>query len=199
MKKKFFKTRYQECSCASPYQWTSRNLVLPGTDKIIQATLCNITDPCYMNAASRIANSDSIWGQFCSDCSDSCSEVDFTMTPSAVSAPSATEIPVTKAFVENCGLPLPKNWSQTWLSDIQNNYVAVDIVCELTRVESYSESALIGSVDLLSNIGGLTGLWIGASFLTVMEVVEMLYRLIRYHYYMLKRRIENENVIDIKL
>ena len=93
-----------------------------------------------------------------------------------------------KSLVENSGIALPTNWSTTWQTEFQNNYVAVDIVCETTLVESYTDSASIGGVDLLSNIGGLTGLWIGISFLSLMELVEMLYRLIRYHYYIIKRK-----------
>ncbi|CAF3987504.1 unnamed protein product, partial [Rotaria sp. Silwood1] len=77
--------------------------------------------------------------------------------------------------------------------EIQNNYVAVDVVCETNRVEAYTQDASISSVDLLSNVGGHTGLWIGISFLSIMELVEMLYRLIRYHYYILRGKIRRRN------
>jgi hypothetical protein len=43
------------------------------------------------------------------------------------------------------------------------------------------------SVDVLSNVGGQTGLWIGVSFLSIMELAEMLYRLIRYQYYVIRK------------
>jgi hypothetical protein len=177
-----------------PNQWTARSIVLPGTDQIITAPLCNTSDPCYSDAQTRIMNTDSIWNEFCSDCSEACSTAEFTITPSSVLAPSSTFIYTVKDFVEQSGIPLPTNWPQNWQTEIQNNYVAVDIVCETTRVESYTESATIGGVDLLSNVGGQTGLWIGISFLSIMEIVEMLYRLIRYHVYIyiLRRRIQNE-------
>ncbi|CAF3610006.1 unnamed protein product [Rotaria sp. Silwood1] len=185
---------YDQCRCISPYQWTTQSIVLPGTDEIIEAPLCNATNECYANAQVRITTTNSIWDQFCSDCSQACSTVDFTITPSAVSAPSSVRIPEIKEFVEKSGITLPKNWTTTWQSEIQNNYVAVDVVCETTRVETYTQDASVSGVDVLSNVGGHTGLWIGISFLSIMELVEMLYRLIRYHYYILEGRIQRRNL-----
>jgi hypothetical protein len=46
-------------------------------------------------------------------------------------------------------------------------------------------------VDLLSNVGGQTGLWIGVSFLALMELVEMLYRLVRFEFHVIKQAIQN--------
>jgi len=94
----------------------------------------------------------------------------------------------TKDFVENSSIPLPTNWSETWITEIENNYIALDVICETFRVETYTESASISNGDLLSNVGGLSGLWIGISFLSIMEFVEMLYRLLRYNCYILKTR-----------
>ncbi|CAF1173656.1 unnamed protein product [Rotaria sordida] len=184
---------YDECKCVSPFEWIAQSIVLSGTDQIREASLCNVTDQCYMTATARITTTDSIWNQFCSDCSQACSTVDFTITTSAVSAPSTTYVPVIKKFVEKSGIILPKNWSNTWQSEIPKNYLAVDIVCETTRVETYTQDASISGVDLLSNVGGHTGLWIGISFLSIMELVEMLYRLIRYDYYILKEKIRRRN------
>jgi hypothetical protein len=158
-----------------------------------------MTDPCYDNATTRITNTDSIWNQFCSHCSEACSAIDFTITTSSVLAPSLTQIYQTKTFVENSGIPLPTNWSETWMSEIENNYVGLDVVCETFRIETYTEDATISGVDLLSNIGGLTGLWIGISFLSIMEFVEMLYRLLRYHCYVIKMRKRSEITINEEL
>jgi hypothetical protein len=100
-------------------------------------------------------------------------------------------------IVANSGIPLGPNWTETWQTEIQNNYVAVDVVCETTVVETYTESASITIVDLISNVGGQTGLWIGISFLSLMEIVEMFYRLIRYHCHILRRRIRGEHDIHL--
>jgi len=97
-----------------------------------------------------------------------------------------------KEAVENLGIPLAANWSETWQTEIQNNYVAVDVVCETTVVETYTESASITIVDLISNVGGQTGLWIGISFLSLMELVEMLYRLIRCQWFVARKNIRKK-------
>ena len=180
---------YHECNCVDPLQWTARSIIVPGTQQEIVAPLCNISDKCYRNATDRITNAESIWNEFCSDCTEACSTVDFIVTPSSVSAPAKAFLSTFKQQVESSSIPLPVNWSTTWISEIQNNYVAVDIVAENTRVETYEEDSSISRVDLVSNIGGVTGLWIGVSFLTLMEVVEMLYRLIRYQTCVARNRI----------
>ena len=53
-------------------------------------------------------------------------------------------------------------------------------MCESTRVEVYTQQASMSPVDVISNVGGQTGLWIGISFLSLMEIAEMIYRLIRH-------------------
>ncbi|CAF0965271.1 unnamed protein product [Rotaria sordida] len=184
---------YHECGCVSPHQWTAQSIVLPSTNKIIVAPLCNKTDRCYDNATIRIRSTNSIWDQFCTDCSQACSAVDFTVTPSVVSAPSDVRLSDIKKFVETSNIPLPKNWSTTWQSEIENNFVSVDVVCQTPRIETYTQDASISGIDVLSNVGGHTGLWIGVSFLSIMEFVEMIYRLTRYHYYVIKERIRGQN------
>ncbi len=186
------KNRYAECGCVNPSEWAARSVVLPSTDKIIQAPLCQFDASCYVNATDRITSTDSIWKQYCSGCLQECSTVDFTITTSAVAAPSIQYAEIYKDAVENSGITLAANWSETWQTEMQNNYVAVDVVCETTVVETYTESASITFVDLISNVGGQTGLWIGISFLSLMEIVELVYRLIRYHCHILRRRIRGE-------
>ena len=180
---------YHECSCVDPLQWTARSIVVPGTENEIVAPLCNITDKCYAIAAARITNIESIWNQFCSNCTEACSTVDFIVTTSSVSAPSNALAGQFKQLVEASLVPLAANWSTNWINELEKNYVAVEIVAENTHVEKYEQDASISWVDLVSNIGGNTGLWIGVSFLTVMEVVEMLYRLIRRQAHVVHERI----------
>jgi hypothetical protein len=59
----------------------------------------------------------------------------------------------------------------------------LEVSYETTRSEVYSEQATLGPVDVLSNVGGQSGLWIGISFLTLLEIVEMVYRLTRTQWY----------------
>ena len=77
------------------------------------------------------------------------------------------------------------------MKDIENNYVGLEIVAESARIEKYEQEASMSRVDLVSNIGGNTGLWIGISFLSLMEVVEMLYRLCRSQMYRISEKIKS--------
>jgi hypothetical protein len=55
-------TRYQECNCVSPYEWTARSVVLPDTNTIFVAPICDIHSLCFVNATSEITNTVSIFG-----------------------------------------------------------------------------------------------------------------------------------------
>jgi len=111
--------------------------------------------------------------------------------PSSAAAPSLPYAYLTKGFVESTSIPVPINWQTNWLYEIQNNYVSLEVVCESTRVETYTQDPSISPVDVLSNVGGHTGLWIGISFLSIMEFVEMLYRVHRYEFHSIRRYIRN--------
>ncbi|CAF3287705.1 unnamed protein product [Rotaria sp. Silwood2] len=183
---------YQECGCVSPNEWSARSIVLPGTNTIIQAPLCNATSTCFSTAAVRISKTTSIWDQFCSDCLQECSTAGFTVTSSSIAAPSVQYAYATKTFLESLSVPLPTNWTTNWLNEVQNNFISLEVVCESTQVENYTQQASLSSVDVLSNVGGQTGLWIGISFLSVMEFIEMLYRILRYQFYIIYRAITNK-------
>ncbi|CAF4485928.1 unnamed protein product, partial [Rotaria magnacalcarata] len=184
--------RYEECGCVNPYEWSARSIVLRGTSKIAEAPLCNLTDICYPVAGLKITKTSSIWDQYCSHCHQECSTVTFALMKSSIAAPSMPFIYLTKAHVESLSIPLPANWSTNWLSEIQNNYVSLEVVCESNQVENYTEEASVSAVSVLSNVGGHTGLWIGISFLSIMEFIEMLYRLCRYEFHSMKRTLMNK-------
>ncbi|CAF1425466.1 unnamed protein product [Rotaria sordida] len=120
---------------------------------------------------------------FCSNCQQECSTNDYPVKTSSASAPPDWLIDQIKVFVGNSLITLPSDWSTSWRTHIQNSYVAIDVVRESMLVEKYTQQATMSGVDLLSNVGGQTGLWIGISFLSLVEVAEMIYRLIRYQYH----------------
>jgi hypothetical protein len=99
-----------------------------------------------------------------------------------------------KQFVESSSIPLSANWSTTWPSEIQANYVALEVVCENTVVTNYTQQGTLGAVDVVSNVGGQTGLWIGISFLSLMEIAEMLYRLIRYQCNLFREKVRKRTL-----
>ena len=174
---------FDQCKCVDPILWNARSMILPNTNDIIKAPLCGATVTCNSEAKSRIIDSPSIWNKFCSRCTEACSTVDFIVTTSSVSIPAKEHLSQLKEQVESSSIPLPVNWSTTWIDEVKKNYISMEIVAENARVEKYEQSASISSIDLLSNVGGHTGLWIGISFLSIMELVELLYRLFRLQFH----------------
>jgi hypothetical protein len=170
---------YQTCDCGNPFRWAARSVVLPGTDTPINITLCDIENPCYTIAGAKIMNTPSLWNTYCPDCTIECSSVDFAIKSTSLSAPSTYLLNDIKHFVESSNIPLPENWSTSWIYDIQTNYLELEVSYETTRSQIYSQQATLGPTDVLSNVGGQSGLWIGISFLTLLEIVEMIYRLTR--------------------
>lgn len=120
---------------------------------------------------------------YCSDCGSQCSITEFVVEASALIAPAEWQMNGIKAFVENSSIPLASNWTTRWREHLRESYVAVSIVRETTVVENNTQRAAMNAVDLLSNIGGQMGLWIGISLLSLMELIEMLFRLIRHQYH----------------
>ncbi|UJR14811.1 hypothetical protein I4U23_001798 [Adineta vaga] len=174
---------YDKCGCGNPFRWTIRYIVSPGSDKWIRVLFCNMSDPCYVDASAELLNTRSIWTKYCPACQQECTYNEFIIRLTSVYAPPAYLMNDIKQFVESTDVPLPINWSTTWPSEIQLSYVSFEVAYETSRSEVYSQQPTISAVDVLSNVGGQTGLWIGISFLSLMEIAEMIYRLIRSQYH----------------
>lgn len=171
-----------------------------GTTDVIHAPLCNISDLCHKEAADRFQGSAALSSKYGAHCGLECSMNEFRSTLSSGSAPLPWFIDDIRDFVKSSSIPLPSNWSTRWSTEIQNNYVGLDVVCETTRVESYTQQATMSAVDVISNIGGQTGLWIGISFLSLMEVIEMFYRLLRHQFHAIREKIRRrKRETDTKL
>lgn len=106
--------------------------------------------------------------------------VDFLLRQSSSRAPLAADIDGIRSFVESSDVPQPDDWATEYRRYIENNYVGVVVLRETTTVEYYRQSFSLSVVDVVSNVGGQTGLWIGISFFSIMELLEMIYRLIRH-------------------
>lgn len=117
---------------------------------------------------------------------------EFTLKRSSLLAPVEWQMPLIKRFVERSNVTLPSNWSTKWREQIRENYLGVTFVRETHIVEKITQSAKMSPVDVLSNIGGQTGLWIGISLLSIMELIEMLYRLIRHQCHVLRVAIQKK-------
>lgn len=166
--------------------WDIRYLQLPVTKQVVLAPLCHVMNPCYSNASRTYMSEPLVTQENSSyDCPQRCSNVDFLVEKSSSAAPLEWEMEMIKEFVENSTIPLASNWSNTWRTQIRENYIAITLLRESNVVENRTQSASLGLVDILSNIGGQMGLWIGISLLSFMELLEMLFRLIRYECFML--------------
>ncbi|CAF1039325.1 unnamed protein product [Adineta steineri] len=180
---------YEKCGCVNPYIWDMRSIILPHTKKTIFAPFCNTTDPCFNKAVELYINSLADLNNDDLNCPAECSIVDFITKKSSLLTPMPWQLYGIKTFVENSLIPLPSDWSTTWSEYIYTNYVAVSVVQGTYFVESNIQQASINLIDVLSNIGGQTGLWLGISLLSIMELFEMFYRLIRLAIRKKKQRI----------
>ena len=172
---------YDRCGCVNPIQWSVRSVLLPGTDRVVRAPICYLENKCMISTEKDLENLTFV-EQYCSECNPACSTTDFVVAPSSSAAPSKVYAEELKSKIESFQAPLSANWNTSWMSDIENNYVGLDVVCQSAMLESLTEQPSIRPMDVLSNVGGQSGLWIGVSFLSVMELIEMLYRLAHFQY-----------------
>ena len=182
-------SRYQQCGCISPLQWAFRYILVPGTNRIVQALLCNISDPCYTEATIRTRGPNPPTPTFDLNCGLECTTNEFIVRLSSSLSPASWYMDEVKSFVESFSIRLSKNWSTSWVAEIEWNYVGIEVITESTKFEVYTQQATLSPVDVLSNIGGQTVLWIGISFLSLMEIAEMIFRLIRYQSYSIRRKL----------
>ncbi|CAF3936304.1 unnamed protein product, partial [Rotaria sp. Silwood2] len=185
---------YEQCNCVNPAQWNARSILLPGTNEIIMAPLCNTSNICFKQAIHDFDLTHSIRDRYCFNCLQQCSITNFAVKSSLSIAPPEWLIPDIRAFVENSSVPLPLDWSNRWSEYIHSSYLSLELLAESSLIETYTQTPTLKLVDLISNVGGQTGLWIGISFLSLMELIEMLYRLIRFQIHLSRSvAIEDEN------
>ncbi|CAF1025436.1 unnamed protein product [Rotaria sp. Silwood1] len=181
---------YEQCGCVSPVLWNGRKLYVSSMNRVVFAPLCEFDNMCYKNAIGKLLTSPFLMQDYCSECLQECIIKNFIVQTSSLSLPGEWEMEKIKKFVENSTIPLPTNWSSTWQDEIRKNYLTINVVRETSVVENSTQSASMGVVDVFSNVGGQTGLWIGISLLSIMELVEMLYRLIRNEFHKIRRKIQ---------
>ena len=184
--------RYNQCGCVDIRHWPIRYITVPGANQVIDAPICNLTDACANKAAGPFHSDPTLWYTFCPKCRPECGSVRFDTTLSSLPASTDPMKEEIKAFVESSGVQLPTNWKSNWPAEIQRNFVELTVQCESLHIEHYNQTPSISRTTLLSNIGGQTGLWIGISFLSLMELIEVACRLIRYQYQALRQRKHQE-------
>ncbi|CAF3509564.1 unnamed protein product [Rotaria socialis] len=181
-----------QCGCVSPLQWNARTIVLPVTDKTIATRLCNVTNPCFNKAMNDFDLTQSIQDLYCSHCLQQCSTTEFVVKSSLSGTLPEWLIPFIREFVQNTSIPLPDDWSTRWREHIFSSYLSLELFSESSLIETYTQTPTLQPFDIFSNVGGLSSPWIGVSFLTIMELIEMLFLLIQ-HQIRLSRSANPEN------
>ncbi|CAF4451190.1 unnamed protein product [Rotaria sp. Silwood2] len=120
-------------------------------------------------------------------CTQQCFVTNFNIKPSLWKTPPTWLMDDIKTFLENSEIPLSIDWPTNWRSHVDSSYLSVELVHESTLIENYTQISTMTAVDALPNVGGQTGLWIGVSFLSIMGLAEILYRLARHQYYAIRR------------
>jgi len=112
------------------------------------------------------------------NCPQPCAEGDYTVTVSNALWPSQSFTPQQcEAFTS-----WPPSWSDAsechdWYA---NNTLLIEVYYERMNYQDLSESAAYGPVNLISDIGGQLGLWMGLSAITVVEFLSLCVLLLIY-------------------
>uniref|UniRef100_A0A915PQI3 Uncharacterized protein n=1 Tax=Setaria digitata TaxID=48799 RepID=A0A915PQI3_9BILA len=146
------------CGCANP--------AYPVPNK---AAACKVTDPnarqCIKNATLHLNRLITEGNSTNCVCHQPCSEVNYEVTYSAARWPSGTtKVMECDAVDDLCMERYRKNAAMVQVFYEELNYEI------LTETPAYTVNSLL----VITDLGGLTGLWIGASVVSLMEIVALI-------------------------
>ncbi|CAF0777772.1 unnamed protein product [Adineta ricciae] len=177
---------YSQCSCIFPIPFFTRK-IFTNENILISANGCNILIgqlACALRARQQLSSDDYLQSQWCSRCVPQCKHVDFQAVVSAQNAPSEGDKKYWQSLIStplaNISVLLPNNITQNFDYYFNRNYLKVQVSCSNKYTVEYNQEAKLSIVDTFSAIGGQTGLWIGLSVLSVIELCELIYRLSRH-------------------
>ncbi|CAF2745930.1 unnamed protein product [Rotaria sp. Silwood2] len=104
---------YEQCGCVNPYLWHMRSIVLPDTDKIIFAPVCDYSDSRYKRASYRLFSSATLFQNYRSNCLQECLINSFVLQTSSLMLQIDWALDSIKNCTENSDISLPDNWSIT--------------------------------------------------------------------------------------
>nr|CAD2184833.1 unnamed protein product [Meloidogyne enterolobii] len=145
------------CGCADPLY------PVPNS-----AHACPVSDPdarrCIDNATREISDLISQDKLFNCTCPQPCRETGYEVTYSAARWPSGT------TNVMEC-----KSSDDLCMEKYRTNAAMIQVFYEELNYETLSESPAYGLTSLIADLGGLTGLWIGISIVSILEVVQLIW------------------------
>ncbi|XP_012691404.2 acid-sensing ion channel 4-A-like [Clupea harengus] len=114
--------------------------------------------------------------------------------------PCVTPCNVTRYGKELSMVKIPSRGSARYLSRkydkteeyIRDNFLVLDIFFEALNYEKIEQKKAYDVAGLLGDIGGQMGLFIGASILTILEIIEYIYEVIKYKLKRLFRPIKSQ-------
>ncbi len=116
-------------------------------------------------------------------CPEECSSISYSMTTSFSNYPS-------KSYAEKKLLSNKKLMHKDY-QELKMNVLAVNVYFGDLSYTLIGQQAKMDLIDLISNIGGLLGLFVGMSFLSMIEFVqvfvEIVYVLINYQSFLVVR------------
>ncbi|CAF0866573.1 unnamed protein product [Rotaria sordida] len=185
-KKRFLET---QCKCIEPtlavfYQFFNNNN-FNNTQTTKNISLCSIDDECL--SQSIYFNS----SELCQECLPECEIIQYSVQSSYARYPNPKAYPqvlkrVQTHFRRSTQVNSSSNTSNELLTNfrpgLRDNIVAVEISASPYATEILTGSPMYTWVDLISSIGGQTGLWIGVSLISFVEITELLHLLILRFY-----------------
>ncbi|XP_077870415.1 epithelial sodium channel subunit gamma-like [Saccoglossus kowalevskii] len=149
---------------------------------VINETMREILLPCdnYDNGSDALCfdevNVQYQYGDLNCDCPQPCSETTYIASTSFSSWPANNYMSDMNGIAERLnGIPNTGGIGSTGTSEpTQKNLVRVQIYFKELNFQSITESPAYSEFDLISDIGGQLGLWIGVSMITVCEIFQFL-------------------------
>ncbi|CAF1068437.1 unnamed protein product [Adineta ricciae] len=188
---------FSQCSCIVPSDFFTR-LIYTLDGHLIAANICSPFGgqlECSFNSKQRFDADSELQTLWCDRCHPQCQHTDFSIDLSSMAAPSTAELEQWRRLLINgtnaSTILVPDDFAQRFDYYFERNYLKVLVACGNKYVTKYSQAAKLSFVDTFSAVGGQTGLWIGLSVLSVIELSELAYRLI---YKQVVRWKKNRNV-----
>ena len=106
-----------------------------------------------------------------SSCEFECSPIEFDIKTYNGHYPTTHYKSILQQWVQN-------NNKNVSYSDIPDSFAKVNVYYHSMQYLTTEQTQKFQGIDLLSNLGGVLGLWLGISLMTLIEIVELIYNLI---------------------
>lgn len=114
--------------------------------------------------------------QLCPECPLECESVSFSSSVSAVNYPSAV---YGDALKNNAAIWAKfGNRTNLTLDELRRNILAINIFYSELSYKKFSELEKMSVVDLIAAVGGTLGLFLGMSFLSFVEIIDLAFHLL---------------------